>query len=370
MKITCSKSDLLKGVNIVSKAVTTRTTMAILECILINADSNEIKLTANDMELGIETIVEGTVLERGIIALDAKLFSEIVRKLPDDSDITIVTDEKYKTKIIYNGNEEKGLDIVGKPGDDFPYIPVITRNEPVVISQLTFKDIVRQTIFSLSNDPKDNVMTGELFEIKNNVLKMVALDRHRVAIANVELSNPAPDLSVVIPGKSLNEVTKILDGGIDDMINVYITEHHIIFEFNRTTVVSRLIDKQFINIDKMINVDFGTNIKVNKKLLTNALDRSLIFVTEQDKKPIVINFSGNNMNISISSFKGNMDEDIDIVKDGEDMVIGVDPKYILDAVKVIDDEEINIHMMNIKSSPCYIKNNDGTSIYMVMPVNR
>ena len=147
MKLICSKANLLRGVNIVSKAVPTRTTMAILECILIDASANEIKLVANDMELGIETRVEGHIVERGIIALDAKIFSEIVRKLPD-SDVTIETDPSFKTVI---SCEKAKFNIVGKSGDDFSYIPYIEKNESIVISQFTLKEVIRQTIFSIAD---------------------------------------------------------------------------------------------------------------------------------------------------------------------------------------------------------------------------
>ena len=161
MKLICSKANLLKGVNIVSKAVPTRTTMAILECILIDASANEIKLMANDMELGIETIIDGTIEERGIIALDAKIFSEIVRKLPDN-DITIVTDSSLKTNITC---EKAKFTIIGKSGDDFSYLPSIERIDSIVLSQFTLKEVIRQTIFSIADNDNNKLMTGELFEI-------------------------------------------------------------------------------------------------------------------------------------------------------------------------------------------------------------
>ena len=161
MKLICSKTNLLHGVNIVSKAVPTRTTMAILECILIDASSDEIKLMANDMELGIKTIIEGTIEERGIIALDAKIFSEIVRKLPD-SDVVIETDESFKTTITC---EKAKFNIIGKSGEDFSYLPYIEKNEPITMSQFTLKEVIRQTIFSISDNDNNKLMTGELFEI-------------------------------------------------------------------------------------------------------------------------------------------------------------------------------------------------------------
>ena len=185
MKLICSKSNLLRGVNIVSKAVPTRTTMAILECILIDASTNEIKLMANDMELGIETRVEGEIAERGVIALDAKIFSEIVRKLTD-SNVTIETDASFKTVI---SCEKAKFNIVGKSGDDFSYLPYIEKNDAIVISQFTLKEVIRQTIFSIADNDNNKLMTGELFEIIENELKVVSLDGHRISIRNIELKN-------------------------------------------------------------------------------------------------------------------------------------------------------------------------------------
>ena len=185
MKLICSKANLLKGVNIVSKAVPTRTTMAILECILIDASSNEIKLMANDMELGIETKIEGEIVERGVIALDAKIFSEIVRKLPDNA-VTIETDATFKTVITC---EKAKFNIIGKSGDDFSYIPYIEKNESIVISQFTLKEVIRQTIFSIADNDNNKLMSGELFEINDNQLKVVSLDGHRISIRNIELKN-------------------------------------------------------------------------------------------------------------------------------------------------------------------------------------
>lgn len=205
MKLICSKSNLLRGVNIVSKAVPTRTTMAILECILIDASTNEIKLMANDMELGIETRVEGEIAERGVIALDAKIFSEIVRKLPD-SDVMIETDTSFKTVI---SCEKAKFNIVGKSGDDFSYLPYIEKNDAIVISQFTLKEVIRQTIFSIADNDNNKLMTGELFEIIENELKVVSLDGHRISIRNIELKNNYENKKVVVPGKHYRKSARL-----------------------------------------------------------------------------------------------------------------------------------------------------------------
>lgn len=364
MKLICSKQNLLYGVNIVSKAVPTRTTMAILECILIDASANEIKLTANDMELGIETKIEGQIEERGIIALDAKIFSEIVRKLPD-SDVTIETDSNFKTTITC---EKAKFNIVGKSGDDFSYIPFIERNESVHISQFTLKEVIRQTIFSIADNDNNKLMTGELFEINENELKVVSLDGHRISIRKIQLKENYEHKKVVVPGKTLQEVSKILPGNADSEVDIYITENHIVFEFDNTTVVSRLIEGEYFKIEQMLSSDYETKVKINKRELLDCIDRATLLVKEGDKKPIIMNVTDDSVRLKINSFIGSMDEEIDVKKDGKDILIGFNPKFFIDALRVIDDEEVTLYMVNPKA-PCFIKDDDETYIYLILPVN-
>ena len=364
MKLICSKSNLLHGVNIVSKAVPTRTTMAILECILIDASANEIKLTANDMELGIETKIEGEIAERGVIALDAKIFSEIVRKLPD-SDVVIETDASFKTTITC---EKAKFNIVGKSGDDFSYIPYIERNEAITLSQFTLKEVIRQTIFSIADNDNNKLMTGELFEIEENHLKVVSLDGHRISIRNIELKNNYEHKKVVVPGKTLQDVSKILPGSAEEDVNMFLTDNHIVFEFDDTTVVSRLIEGEYFKIEQMLSSDYETKVKINKRELLDCIDRATLLVKEGDKKPIIMNVTDGNMELKINSFIGSMNEDIDIVKEGKDILIGFNPKFFIDALRVIDEEEVSLYMVNPKA-PCFIKDDEGKFIYLILPVN-
>ncbi len=368
MKIICQKSDLLHGVNIVSKAVPSRTTMAILECILIDASDastkDELKLTANDMELGIETRIQGTIIERGSIALDAKIFSEIVRKLPD-SDVTIETDESFKTVITC---EKAKFNIIGKSGEDFSYLPYIERNQPVILSQFTLKEVIRQTIFSISDNDNNKLMTGELFEINENKLKVVSLDGHRISIRNIELREVYGDHKVVVPGKTLQEVSKILPGDSNEFVDMFFTENHIVFEFDRTTVVSRLIEGEYFKIEQMLSSDYETKIKMNKRELLDCIDRATLLVKEGEKKPIIMNVTEGNMELKINSFIGSMNEDIDIQKEGKDIMIGFNPKFFIDALRVIDEEEVVLYMVNPKA-PCFIKDDNEKFIYLILPVN-
>ena len=364
MKLICTKENLLRGVNIVSKAVPTRTTMAILECILIDASTNEIKLMANDMELGIETKIEGTIEERGIIALDAKLFSDIVRKLPNSA-VTIETDSSFKTII---SCEKAKFNIVGKSGDDFSYIPYIEKNEAIVISQFTLKEVIRQTIFSIADNDNNKLMTGELFEINENQMKVVSLDGHRISIRNIELKNNYDQRKVVVPGKTLQEISKIIPGGVEDDVLIYLTNNHIVFDFDTTTVVSRLIEGEYFKIDQMLSSDYDTKVKINKRELLDCIDRSTLLVKEGDKKPIIMNITEGSMELRINSFIGSMDEEIDIDKEGKDIMIGFNPKFFIDALRVIDEEDICLFMVNPKA-PCFIKDDEGKFIYLILPVN-
>ena len=364
MKLVCSKSNLLNGVQIVSKAVSNKTTMSILECIMVDASKGAITLTANDMDLGIETIIDGEILEKGVIALDAKIFLEIVRKLPD-SDITIETDSSYK---IFITCEKAKFTIIGKSGEDFSYLPIVEKEDSIIISQFTLKEIVRQTIFSISDNDNNKLMTGELFEINGDELKVVSLDGHRISIRKIQLKENYEAKKVVVPGKTLNEVSKILPGGAESDVTISFTSKHIVFEFDNTTVVSRLIEGEYFKIDQMLSSDYETKVKINKKELLNCIDRATLLVKEGDKKPIIINILDGSMELKINSILGSMNEDIDIEKQGKDLMIGFNPKFLIDALRVIDDEEVELYMVNPKA-PCFIKNPEESYIYLILPVN-
>ena len=364
MKLVCSKSSLLSGVQTVSKAVPNKTTMSILECILVDATKGVITLTANDMELGIETTIEGDIIEKGIIALDAKIFLEIVRKLPD-SEITIETDSSYKTTITC---EKAKFNIIGKSGEDFSYLPAIEKEDNIIISQFTLKEVVRQTIFSISDNDNNKLMTGELFDINGDELKVVSLDGHRISIRKIQLKNNYAPKKVVVPGKTLNEVSKILPGDAESDVIISFTSKHIVFEFDNTTVVSRLIEGEYFKIDQMLSSDYETKVKINKKELLSCIDRATLLVKEGDKKPIIINITDSSMELKINSVVGSMNEDIDIEKSGKDLMIGFNPKFLIDALRVIDDEEVELYMVNPKA-PCFIKNPEESYIYLILPVN-
>ncbi|MCM1158791.1 MAG: DNA polymerase III subunit beta [Bacteroidales bacterium] len=364
MKISCQKSALLNGINIVSKAVSSKSTMPNLQCILIESSLSEIRLIANDIELGIETVIEGNITEAGKIALDAKLLNDIVRKLPD-SEIMIETNANYQANIRC---ERSKFNIPGTSGEDFNYLPEVEKNKFISLSQFTLKEVIRQTIFSISDQENTKIMTGELFEVKDDELKVVSLDGHRISIRKVRLKESFEGMKVIVPGKTLTEVSKILTGGTEDELRIYVTDKHILFEFEQTKVVSRLLEGEFYKIDQMLSNDYETKFKINKKEFLDCIDRASLFIKESDKKPIIMNIENSNIYLKIDTSLGSMNEEIEIKKEGKDLRIGFNPKFLMDALRVIDDEEVDIYMINAKS-PCFIRNEENDYIYLILPVS-
>jgi DNA polymerase-3 subunit beta len=212
------------------------------------------------------------------------------------------------------------------------------------------------------------MMTGELFEVKDNVLKVVGLDGHRIAIRNINLSGNADDVKVVVPGKTLNEISKILSSDAESVVNIYFTNNHILFEFDNTMVVSRLIEGEYFKINQMLSSDYETKVVINKKEFLDSIDRANLLIREGDKKPIIINITDGSLEVKVQSAIGSLNEDIDINKEGKDIMIGFNPKFLIDALRVIDDETVDIYLVNPKA-PCFIRDKEENYIYLILPVN-
>jgi len=260
------------------------------------------------------------------------------------------------------------FNISGKSGEDFSYLPYIERENPVSISQFTLKEVIRQTIFSIADNDSNKLMTGELFDMNGDILKVVSLDGHRISIRKIELKESYEPKKIVVPGKTLIEVSKILSGEADSEVRLYFTANHIVFEFDDTVVVSRLIEGEYFRIEQMLSNDYETKVRINKRELLNCIDRATLLVKEGDKKPIIINIQDEMMELKIKSEKGTMAEEIMITKEGKDLLIGFNPKFLIDALRVIDDEEVDLYFMNAKA-PCFIKDEGESYVYLILPVN-
>ena len=367
MKIRCSQSQLLFGLNTVQKAVPSKSSMTILECILFTADEEGIKLTANDMELGIETYIEGTVEIAGEIAVEAKMISNLIRSYSGDKgdEFVIESDDTNNVHIYYHNSK---LNIPGRSTEEFVLLPELDKEDPIEISQFSLKEIIRQTIFSISDNDTNKIMTGELFEIKNDQFKVVSLDGHRISVRNITLKNSYDERSVIIPGKTLQELLKIIPGDVDKDVSIYLCENHVIFEYESVKVVSRIIEGNYFKIDQMISNDFETKFDINKKDLLEVINRSTLLITEGDKKPLIFNIEDDKVSLSLTSKNASMNDDIEITKTGKDIRIGFNPKFLKDALGVIEDENVTIYMVNPKA-PCIIKNEEESYLYLILPVN-
>ena len=368
MKIKFNREQLLNAINIVSKAVSSKTTMPILECLLITAFEDRVVLTANDLELAIETSIHEKceVLETGRTAVEARLFSDIVRKIAADADSDVMMEADGSIIILTSGSSE--FRIQEKDPDQFPLLPAINEENYIMVSQFTLREIIKDTIFSIAPNDSNKMMTGELFEVYGNHLKAVSLDGHRISIRTTELKAEYGDRKAVIPGKTLNEIQKILPGDAEKDVAIYFDRNHIMFRFDDTVMVSRLIDGEYFRIDSMLSSDYETKVNVNKKEFLDNIERSTILIRETDKKPLILNIKDGEMNLRLNSIVGSLNSDILINKTGKDLMIGFNPKFILDALRVIEDEEVSMYMTNPKA-PCFIRDDEGKYIYLILPIN-
>lgn len=360
MKFTCNKSDINEAINIVLKAVPGKTTMPILECVVIEAADNELKLTTNDMSLGIETRLSANIEEEGIILVNAKMISEIIRKLPDE-DVYFEADNNENI-LLFCGKAKFNLS--GKNHEEFPMLPKIEKEKKIVISQFTLKEMIRQTIFSISNNENNKILTGELFEINGDEFKIASLDLHRVSIRKIQLKESYDEIKAVIPGKTLSEVSKILTGGMEDEVEIFFTKNHVLFELGKTIIISRLIEGNFYNINQMLTNDYETKVTVNKRELLDCIDRATLLLREAENKPVIMNVKNDEIKMEMNTKIGSMDENIGIQKKGKDLRIAFDPKFLIDVLRVIDEEEVNLYLFNAKA-PCFIRD-DNSYIYARM----
>jgi len=368
MKFVCEKEKILKAINSVTKAVATKTTMPILEGILIQTNDKEIKFTTYDMEIGIEYIIDANVEEQGATVVNAIMFSEIIRKLPD-TDINISLNEKNLLVIECEGSLYK---LATMNPEEFPELPQITVENSIEIEQNTLKEMIRKTIFAVSSEENRPIFTGCLFEIKNNKLNVVAVDGFRLAWKSKFLQNNVNDFTAVIPGRTLNEVNKIILDSFD-IIKIGVAKNQALFEMENCKLVTRLLDGEFLNYSSVIPENWETRIRVNKNNLSNCFERiSLISASsiEKEKKyPVKVSIEIGKVVISCTNQTGDAKEEMYVNTEGQNLEAGFNPKYFLDALRAIDDEEIFVDFGS-SISPCIIRpvEESGDYIYMILPI--
>ncbi|SHK00507.1 DNA polymerase III subunit beta [Paramaledivibacter caminithermalis] len=363
MKIICSQKQLSTAVNIVQKAVSTKTTLPILKGILLEAKNNKLKLVGNDLDIGIENYIETKIVQEGSIVISSKIFGDIIRKLPD-ADIEIEVDDQNNVFIRCENSDFK---LVGQSAVEFPELPYVKEENTYIISQDLFKNMIRQTIFATSQDETRPILTGSLIEIKNRNILMVAIDGYRLALRkaylNIDIGNKA-----VVPSKTLNEVNRILGNETEGNIFISFTDKHILFTIDKTRIISRLLEGEFINYNQIIPKEYKSKVKVKTKELLDSIERASLLAKEGKNNAIKFSIKDDIMNVSSNVDIGSVNEEVNIELEGEDLDIGFNSKYLLDALKVIDSEEIFLEFTT-SVSPCVIKPTDNENyIYLVLPV--
>ena len=367
MKIVCDKEKLIKAINSVVKGVASKTTMPILEGILIQTNDNEIKLTTYDLEIGIEYIMECEVKEQGSTVVNAIMFSEIIRKLPN-TEIYISLNEQNLLEIECEGSLYKLATM--KP-EEFPELPKIEVENSIELDQTILKNMIRRTIFAVSTEETRPIFTGCLFNVENNKLTLVAVDGFRLALRSIFLNKQSNDFKAVIPGKTLNEVNKIISDSFET-VKIGIAKNQALFEMENCKLVTRILDGEFLNYKNVIPNTWETRIRVNKNSIQDSFERiSLISASavEKEKKyPVKVNVDIGKITISCTNQTGEAKEELYVSTEGKNLEAGFNPKYFLDSLKAIDDEEVYIEFGS-SISPCLIKsveNNDY--VYMILPI--
>ena len=367
MKIVCYKDKIIKALNSVVKGVASKTTMPILEGILIQTNDNEIKLTTYDLEIGIEYIMECEIKEQGSTVVNAIMFSEIIRKLPD-TEIYISLNDKNLLEIECEGSLYK---LATMNPEEFPELPKIEIENSIEVDQNVLKNMIRKTIFAVSSEENRPIFTGCLFEIENNKLNLVAVDGFRLALRSIYLNKQTNNFSAVIPGKTLNEVNKIISDSFEP-VKIGVSKNQALFEMDNCKIVTRILDGEFLNYKNVIPSNWETRIRVNKNSIQNSFERiSLISASaiEKEKKyPVKVQVDIGKVIISCTNQTGDAREELFVSTEGKNLEAGFNPKYFLDSLKAVEDEEVFIEF-GTSISPCLIKsveNNDYT--YMILPI--
>lgn len=369
MKIIFDKDKMLKALNSVTKAVAIRTTMPILEGILIQTNENDIKLTCYDQELGIEYVIKDcNVKEQGATVVNAIMFSEIIRRLPD-TEIKIEVNEKNLLVIECEGSLYK---LATMNPEEFPELPEINVENSIELEQNTLKDMIRKTIFAISTEENRPIFTGCLFEVKNNKLNVVAVDGFRLAWKTKILNKKTNDFTAVIPGRTLTEINKILLDTFD-LIKLGISKNQALFEIENCKIVTRLLDGEFLNYSSVIPDKWETRVRINKSSIADCFERiSLISSSSMEKEkkyPVKVNVDVGKITISCTNQTGDAKEELFATTEGKNLEAGFNPKYFLDVFRNIDDEEVFIDF-GTSISPCIIRSveEEGDYQYMILPI--
>lgn len=365
MRVICDTLKLSEACQIVQRAVSTKTSIPAIEGIYMKALGDELILTGYDLEIGINTSISARVEEPGSVVLNAKTLCDILRYIPGEKVYIEKEDERLKYKI---KSGETEYSIMGISADEFPELPTVEEGFPIVVGQSELKDMVRQTIFAVAvNDMGKIVHTGIKFEITQGNIRLIALDGFRLAIRNEPTDYSGEDVSFIVPAKTLSEVTKIIDDE-DSTVSISVGRRHIIFEIGSYSVISRLLEGDFLNYRTAIPLSCTTKVTVPTKELIDCIERTSLIITDKIKSPVKCTFENNSIKVSSTTSIGTAHDKISAEIEGKDIEIGFNNRFILDALKVSGIEKVKIEL-NGPTSPIIINDPDSEKfLFLVLPV--
>lgn len=366
MKIICSQPSLNKALTTVQKAITNRTTIPILKGILIETtENNTIKLTATDSEICIEKECECIVEESGSLVVSSKLFTEMIRKLPDE-DITI--EEKEGT--INIKCRKYRSDIVALPSEEFPSVSRIEEDEKTVLNKDSFRSMIRRTSFAASTDESRGVLTGVLITLSEGVLTLAGVDGFRMAVNRMPVDSDR-EFSIIVSARVLNEINKILSEEEDDEFTLITGEKSAVFNIGNTKVTTRLLEGNFINYNEILPKSYKTRLTVNRREMIDVIERASLVAREGNNNNLIkLSILKNDGLISVASRSeaGKIEEELPVEIEGEGLEIGFNSKYVLDVMKATDDDAVGLEF-NTSLTPCMVKPVEGNLFeFLILPV--
>ena len=363
MKFTCTQAALVKAINTVSKAVSIRTTIPILKGILLKTEDNRLTLSASDLDMSIETSIDVQGYEEGSLVVPAKLFGDIIRKLPNS--IVSVEEESGKININCLGSD---FSVVTMPADEFPSIGEIKSKDFIDIKKEDFSSLIKKTIFAASIDEKKGILTGTLLNFEDKDLEFVALDGFRMALSKKNISSGVQK-KIIVPARILSEINKIItDDEGSENISLVIEEKKIEILTEDTRVVARLLEGDFIKYKEIIPSSYKTAITLSRSDLLQSIERASLFTKDNKNNLIKMSITDGSLDISSRSEEGNVNEHINIDKQGEDLTIGFNSKYILDVLKVLNDDEIRMEFGSSVNPSLILPLEGRDYIFLVLPV--
>lgn len=363
MKFTCNRQQLVDSVLNVQRAVSSRSTLVALEGILIKAYDSQIKLCGYNLELGITTCIDATIDIPGEVVLSAKLFGEIVRKLPDDK-VKIIVDDKFITNI-QSGTSE--FSIIGIAPSEYPELPTISSASDITMSSNILKSMIKQTLFAVSDSDAKPIHTGTLFDLTENQIRLVSVDGYRLAMRTERTSNNQ-DINFVVPGKTLSEVLKLLPDDEEKNIKFSVGRKHIVFEIENYCVISRLLEGDFLDYNAAIPKTFNTEVEVQTRTFMESVERVSLLITDRLKSPLRCIFAENEIKLSCVTSIGKANDEFESAIHGNAVEIGFNNRYLLDALRNTDTDEIKVQL-NGPLNPMRIVPKEGDSfLFLVLPV--